>query len=117
MNGIAATFHKVSYVVSMRYTDSEIIDLWLQSQASPATASCYRRDVNRLLAHSGKPLSRLGLSDLHRFMQSLIAAGLAPVSRVRTLTAIKRLFVFCQRMRFIAANPAAELPLPRYEIR
>jgi len=39
----------------------------------------------------------------------------APVSRARTLAAIKSLFGFCQRMRFIAVNPAAELPLPRYE--
>jgi hypothetical protein len=33
----------------MRYTDSEIIDLWLQSQSSPATMDCYRRDAARLL--------------------------------------------------------------------
>ena len=49
-------------------------------------------------------------------MQSLVAAGLAPISRARTLAAIKSLFGFCKRMRFIAVNPAAELPLPRYEI-
>lgn len=29
---------------------------------------------------------------------------------------LKSLLGFCQRMRIIVANPAAELPLPRYEI-
>jgi site-specific recombinase XerD len=101
----AATFHKVSYGVPMRYTDSEIIDLWLQSQSSPATMDCYRRDAERLLGEVRKPLNRIGLGDLQRFAQSLVAAGLAPVSRARTLAAIKSLFGLCQRMRFIAVNP------------
>src|SRR5579872_773620 len=100
----------------MRYTDSDIIGLWLQSQASPLTQSCYRRDVDRLLAHARKPLKQIGLRELQSFAQSLAAAGLAPISRARTLAAVKSLFGFCQRMRFMALNPAAELPLPRYEV-
>ncbi len=100
---------------SMRYSDTQIIELWLQSQASPLTRACYRRDVNRLLAHARKPLSRIGLTELQAFAQSLIDAGLAPVSRARTLAAVRSLFGFCHRMRFIDVNPAAELPLPRYE--
>ncbi len=35
--------------------------------------------------------------------------GLAPISRARTLAAVKSLFGFCQRMRYVASNPAAEL--------
>ena len=70
----------------------------------------------RLLGEVRKPLSRIRLGDLHTFNQSLIAAGLAPISRARTLAAIKSLFGFCQRMRFLAVNPAAEL-LPRCELR
>ena len=30
--------------------DSEIIELWLERQASPHTRSCYQRDADRLLA-------------------------------------------------------------------
>ena len=44
-------------------------------------------------------------------------AGLAPVSRLRTLAAVRSLFGFCQRMRYLLANPAAELALPAYESR
>jgi integrase/recombinase XerD len=57
-------------------------------------------------------LSAITLADLQGFAQSLVAAGLAPVSRARTIAAIKSLFGFCTRMRMISFNLAAELPLP-----
>jgi integrase/recombinase XerD len=98
-------------------SDAKIIDQWLQAQASPLTRSCYRRDVERLLFHCRKSLARLTLSDLQSFSDSLTAAGLAPVSCARTIAAVKSLFDFCQRMRYLPVNAAAELPLPRYEIR
>jgi hypothetical protein len=41
---------------------------------------------------------------------------LAPISLARTLAA-KSLFRFCQRMRYVPANPAVELSLPCYEKR
>jgi site-specific recombinase XerD len=95
--------------------DSHIIELWLESQASPHTRGCYRRDAARLLAHVSKPLSRISLGDLQSFAQSLVQAGLAPISRARTLAAVKSLFGFCQRMRYVSTNPAAELSLPGYD--
>jgi len=102
----------------MRYLrDSKIIALWLQNQASPHTRGCYRRDSDRLLNHVRKPLNRISLGDLQSFAQSLVNEGLAPISRARTMAATKSLFSFCHRMRQIPTNPAAELVLPRYEIR
>ena len=97
--------------------DSHFVDLWLDCQHSPHTRSCYRRDLLRFLHHAGKCLSRVTLADLQSFDQFLAAAGLAPISRSRTLAAVKSLFGFCQRVRYLPANPAAELPLPRYENR
>jgi site-specific recombinase XerD len=94
--------------------DSHIIELWLQRQGSPHTRGCYRRDAARLLSYVPKSLSRLTLRDLQSFAQSLVQAGLAPISRARTLAAVKSLFGFCQRMRYVPANPAAELALPCY---
>jgi site-specific recombinase XerD len=98
-------------------SDSTILKLWLNSQASPHTRSCYRRDADRLLAHVNKPLAAVDLGDLQDFAQSLVDAGLAPVSRLRTLAAVKSLFGFCERMKYLPANPAAELALPAYESR
>jgi site-specific recombinase XerD len=98
-------------------SDSTALTLWLNSQVSPHTRSCYRRYADRLLAHVGKSLNAIGLGDLQDFDESLIADGLAPVSRVRTLAAVKSLFSFCCRTRYLAANPATELTLPPYEQR
>ena len=99
----------------IRYSDSEIIELWLDTQASPLTRDCYHRDAQRLLSHSRKPLTRIGLGDLHKFSQSLIAEGLAPHITGPHAGRRQSLSGFCQRIHFIAVNPAAELPLPRYE--
>jgi hypothetical protein len=42
-------------------SDSTTLTLWLNSQTSAHTRSCYRRDADRLLAHAGKPLNAIGL--------------------------------------------------------
>ena len=104
-------------MVSISPSDSMILKQWLNSQSNPHTRSCYKRDADRLMAHVGKPLAEIGLGDLQAFAESLIAAGLAPVSRLRTIAAIRSLFAFLLRQRTIAVNPAQELPLPRYECR
>ncbi len=101
--------------MTTRYTDSEIIGMWPERQRSPLTRDCYRRDANRLLRHASRPLRAMNLADLQSFAQSLEAERLAPISRARTLAAVRSLFGFCQRLGFIKSNPALELPLPRYE--
>jgi site-specific recombinase XerD len=98
-------------------SDSTILKLWLNSQNSPHTRSCYRRDADRLLAHVKKPLKAIDLGDLQDFAESLVEAGLAPVSRLRTLAAVKSLFGFCCRIQYLPANTAQELALPAYESR
>src|SRR6266550_5143097 len=92
--------------------DAQIIQLWLEKQASLHTRGCYRRDSERLLDHVNKPLARITLGNLQGFAGTLIDSGLAPISRGRTLAAIKSLFGFCCRMRYLGTNPAAELALP-----
>jgi hypothetical protein len=82
--------------------------------SQPEYTELLRRDAERILLYSCKPLSALTLADLQRFAQSLADGGIAPVSRARTLAAINSLFGFCQRMRHIAMNPATKLALPSY---
>jgi hypothetical protein len=74
---------------STSYSDAQIIELWLGRQASPLTRDCYQRDVDRLLSHTRKPLCQIALGDLQGFAQSLVAVGLAPVSRARTVPGAK----------------------------
>src|SRR5215472_13588045 len=97
--------------------DAKIIGLWVEKYPNPHTQYCYRLDSERLFKHAKKPLRGITLADLQAFAASLIAARLAPVSRVRVLAAVKSLFGFAFRRRHIPFNPAAELGLPRYEVR
>ena len=103
--------------VTLSSRDSKIVDLWLEKHPSPHTRGCYQLDSERLLNHAKKPLARITLADLQGFAQSLTSVGLAPISRARTLAAVKSLFGFCCRMRYLPVNPAAELALPSYEQR
>ena len=78
--------------------DAEMIGLGLNRQVSPHTRRCYQRDAQRLVGFVRKPLATVTLGDLQGFAQSLIDAGLAPVSRLRTIAAIRSLFVFLAKM-------------------
>jgi len=104
-----------TFMLSTR--DAQIIKLWIDKQPSSHTRWCYRHDSEQLLNHAKKPLSRITLADLQSFAQVLTTSGLAPIYRVRTLAAVKSLFGFCHRLRYLAVNPAAELALPAYENR
>jgi site-specific recombinase XerD len=74
--------------------DAQVIQLWLEKQPSLHTKAAML-DAARLLEHAKRPLVRITLADLQNFAQSLIDEALAPISRVRTLAAIKNLFGFC----------------------
>jgi hypothetical protein len=52
--------------------DAQIIELWLNRQASPHTRDCYRRDADRLVNFVRKPLAGVTLGDLQGFAQSLV---------------------------------------------
>src|SRR5262249_49091989 len=103
--------------VMLSSRDAEIITIWAEKYPNRYTRSCYRFDSERLLNHAKKPLARITLADLESFAHSLASAGLAPISRVRILAAVKSLFGFCHRMRYLPVNPATELELPSYENR
>jgi cyclic pyranopterin phosphate synthase len=69
--------------------DAKIVRLWLEKYPNPRTRWCYQIDSERFLNHAEKPLARITLADLQSFAQELTRSGLAPISRVRTLAAVK----------------------------
>jgi integrase/recombinase XerD len=97
--------------------DAKIIKIWTEKYQNPHTRYCYATDSERLVKFAKKPLSGITVADLETFAESLASSGLAPVSRVRVLAAVKSLFGFAFRMRHIPINPAVELQLPKYEVR
>jgi site-specific recombinase XerD len=92
-------------------TDATLIDLWLHGR-SRHTQKAYRADVGRLLTCMAKPLHDVTLGDLQKFADDLTAAGLAPASAHRCLSAVKSLFTFGHKLGYLPYDVARPLRLP-----
>jgi site-specific recombinase XerD len=97
--------------------DERIINTWVRNQRSDHTRGVYRRDAGKLLLFTGKPLGSITLDDLQAFAAELAGDGLAPISIGRMLAAVRSLMRFAYRSGHLTKNVAADLKLPRYEIR
>src|SRR6185437_13724419 len=71
--------------------EEQLVGLWLRQQPSENTRGAYARDVRRLFQFVEKSLDRLTALDLILFSDHLLSTGLAPISRARTLTAVRSL--------------------------
>src|SRR5689334_4471675 len=89
-------------------SDEHLVTLWLHGR-SPHTARAYLADVTRFRFEAGKPLARVGLSDLQAFADTLTGA---PASRYRTLSAVKSLLAFGYRIGHLPTDPGRMLRLP-----
>jgi integrase/recombinase XerD len=85
----------------------------LQAQRSPRTVEAYRRDLTRLEAFLGKPLSKATTEDLERYTAQLRADGLAASTIARRTAAARSFFRHQQLLGARTDNPAAAVQLPR----
>lgn len=92
------------------HSDPQLIALWLHGK-SAHTQAAYAADIERLLAAVQKPLSHLTLGDLQAFEGTL--GDLSPASRKRTLSAVKSLLTFGQRLGYLQFNVGAALSIPK----
>ena len=99
-------------VTAQAHSDQQLITLWLYGK-SPHSQYAYRTDVARLLAFTTKPLASITLGDLQDFADSLLAAGLSPNSRKRSISSVKSLFTFGQRLGYLQFNVGAALKAPK----
>lgn len=84
--------------------------------ASPHTLSAYRRDLSgfqRFLRQHRWAMSRVGSSELSRYLLTLRSAGLSPRSVARHLSALRGLYRFLLREGKLRRNPTEELESPR----
>jgi site-specific recombinase XerD len=91
------------------HTDEQLVALWLHDR-SAHTQRAYRADIARFRAGAGKPLARVTVADLQAFADSLV--DLAPVSRYRTLSALKSLLAFGHRIGYLPFDVGRVLRLP-----
>lgn len=90
--------------------DEQLLQLWLHGR-SIHTQDAYRRDIGRFLVFTAKPLAHITLGDIQAFADTL--QDYAPSSRKRTLSAIKSLYSFAQKIGYLQVNVGAAVMLPK----
>lgn len=87
-------------------SDVFLINAWLHGR--PATTSrAYRRDAAAFLAHAGKPLSAIEVTDLQAWDTSLATS--APASRARNLAAVRSLLAYGLQLGFLSVDPGRQI--------
>jgi len=84
--------------------------------AAANTLGAYRRDLDAFAAgitSDGHTLLTATRDDITKHLQSASAAGLAPASRARRLSAIRQLYKFLDAEGLIAEDPSVGIAAPR----
>jgi integrase/recombinase XerD len=109
----ADLYSKGTVKTSLPPGEQQVIALWLRQQPSENTRGAYTRDVGRLMQFVEKPLRQITALDLIEFTDDLLSTGLAPISRARTLTAVRSFLRFAHRAGVLTADLADSIQLPR----
>jgi integrase/recombinase XerD len=102
---------------------------WLAGKRSANTRIAYGRDIGIIRRRGGRAPSWLawcqaervhpvtGVTGLHvaLYARRLEAAGLSPASAARKLAAVSGWYAWLARRGHISANPAADIPRPRWD--
>jgi integrase/recombinase XerD len=98
-----------------RHISAFIEMLAAERGAADNTLEAYRRDLGDFqgfLAANDQTIAGAEAGDISLYLQSIAAAGLAPASRARRLSAIRQLYKFLEAERIIALSPAAGIAAP-----
>ena len=95
-------------------TDRFFLATWLFDK-SPKTVTAYTSAIERLYAHTGKPLAALTLADVQAFASSLSEQPLAPRSRAQVLAAVKSALTFGLKTGYLPVNVGLLVKLPKIE--
>ena len=93
--------------------DVERFLLLLAARCSPRTVDAYRRDLAALAAFRGGAVGDAGVEELERWVAAMRAAGLAPSTMARRVSAVRTYFRHLGLIGTRGDNPAAAIQLPR----
>jgi integrase/recombinase XerD len=93
--------------------DVERFLLHLAARRSPRTVDAYRRDLAALATCRGGAVADATLDELERWLAEMRAAGLAPATVARRVSAVRTYFRHLVLIGMRDENPAASLKLPR----
>jgi integrase/recombinase XerD len=103
----------VSTTERTRDPDVEGFLALLSTRRAPKTVDAYRRDLAAVGAWLDRPLTQATTEQLEQYLAELRAAGLAPATISRRVSAIRSFFRHQALLGVRTDNPAAELELPR----
>ncbi|MFN7717255.1 MAG: tyrosine-type recombinase/integrase [Pseudanabaenaceae cyanobacterium] len=93
-------------------TDAQLIQLWVHGK-SKTTARYYLSEADRFLAFVGKSLAMVTLADLQAYADELDNLGLQVSSQSRSLSVVKSLLTFGQKIGVLTFNVGAVLTMPK----
>jgi integrase/recombinase XerD len=99
-----------------RHIDAFLEMLEAERGASRNTLDAYRRDLDdfsRFLQREGLSVLAVGRGDISRYVQDAAAAGLAPASRARRLSALRQLYKFLEAEGVVAEDPSQGAVAPK----
>jgi integrase/recombinase XerD len=91
--------------VSQVSSDEQLIAVWLHGRPND-TVVAYRKDIDRLLIHTGKTLAATTLADLQGFVDDIDGSD---NTRKRTINSVKSLLSFGQKVGYLTWNVGAAL--------
>ncbi|MEA5536769.1 tyrosine-type recombinase/integrase [Crocosphaera sp. XPORK-15E] len=91
--------------------DTQVIYLWL-SGLSPSTQKTYTRTVNQFLAFVEKPLAKVLLEDLTRWVDLLFLKDYSQNSIALKVSTIKSLFSYAWKIGYLSLNIAKAVKAP-----
>lgn len=89
--------------------DAQMIRLWLARFSSPNTRRNYAREATRFLAHVGKPLGAVRMSEFQEYIATRPGSS---ATVTLTAAALKSLFAFAQEVGFLRFNIGAAVKVP-----
>ena len=89
--------------------DAQMVRLWLARSSSPNTRRNYEREAGRFLAHVGRPLALVRISDLQAYLATRPGSS-ATVALAASV--LKSLFGFAQEVGYLRFNIGAAVKAP-----
>lgn len=91
-------------------TDGQVVEMWLHGK-SDATRKGYAVEVERFGAFVQCGIQEVTLGHIQQYADSL--NQYATATQARSLSAVKSLFTFAQRIGYVVLNPAAAVTTPK----
>lgn len=89
--------------------DAQMVRLWLARSSSPNTRRNYEREAGRFLAHVGRPLASVRISDLQAYLATRPGSS---ATVALTASVLKSLFGFAQEVGYLRFNIGAAVKAP-----